>query len=84
MNFYLTIQDEKLVCHHGVSTTGFEKRVTPIESQNDLIALLAKTAVDCGIPEEDLTVMSSSSLDFADEYTSDPAVLELVEWVNEH
>lgn len=84
MNFYLTIKDGKLVCHHGVSPVGFEKKVTIIESKDQLIALLAQTAVACGIPEEDLTVMSSSTLDFPEEYTTDPAVLELVAWVNEH
>lgn len=84
MKFYLTIEDGKLVCHHGSSDLGFEKKVTPIESKEDLIALLARTAADCGIPEEDLIVLSSSTLDFPDEYTTDPAVLKLAAWVREH
>jgi hypothetical protein len=53
----------------------------PITSVEDLDQLIHEVAVELNCAVKDITVGCSSTLDFPEEYTHDPAVLELVKLV---
>ena len=66
---FLTIEDGKLVLYRDDAA----KLITNVEEADAIVT----EAAERGIP-----LMRSSSLDFAEEYTSDPMTIALVNWMN--
>jgi hypothetical protein len=69
--FFLTIEDGNVV----VKMKG--KTLETFKTLDDYKAFFTKVCEENDLRPEDLVVMSSSSLDFPEEETEDPAVIEL-------
>jgi len=79
MSYVIGIENDHVVISRGV-----EDHLTVINSKEDYFAYFEGEAKRLGCkPEQVGPVYHSSSMDFPDEYTSNPDTLALVAWCNE-
>ena len=76
--FLLAIECDRVVVRHR--TPRFEDTFTRVvRSVADLNEFLRSKAVEAGVAVDELEVFNSSTIDFAHEYTSNPATLALAQ-----
>jgi len=73
--FFLTIENNKLVAKYDGTEGG--KVTRGFKDIKDYVAFFTSKANEAGVKLEDLYIMASSSLDFPEEATNNPKVIEL-------
>jgi hypothetical protein len=70
MTYFLTIQEDAVVIRNGDC-------IIPLSSQEDFAAFLRNEAKTHHIAISDVPIFASSSMDFPEEFTSNPATIAL-------
>lgn len=70
---YLTLKDGLLTAYVGPGGSFEDNQKRIIRSKSDYAALLA--------PDPEVLVVSSSSLDFPEDYTDNKSVIALCDWI---
>ena len=79
--FFLTLEHNRLwVKYHGIH--GGERSRT-VSSLDDLDAFLISKASEAGVRVDDLKIFCSSTLDFPDEFTDNPAIVDMARALRE-
>jgi hypothetical protein len=79
--YYLTIEDDAVAIKVYFGLTD-SKTAVRVKTAKDYCDFFETEMKRFGLKEDDLHIQASSSIDFPDEYTSDPDTIKLCEQIN--